>query len=515
MRNHTLAAIGFAAAWIAAAGLPSAAEAATCAAPAHPGGDWPMYGQNHDNSRSQAAENVIGPENAGNLTAAWSFTPADTGGTGRMESTPVVAEGCVYFSTSSGFVYALNADTGELVWSKRLAETTRGQCCGGTIFAATVHDGVVYWGVARAQREIDPISGRIATFITALDSQTGQEIWKSAELALETGAYTNSSVVHYEGMIWLGISGPEIITPRTGTPSDRPGGFVIVDAATGELIVRTRTVPAEEFAVRGDGGGSIWSTIAIDDEGFGYAATGQPNPWVGSIQSDYTNSIVKIDMKRERDGAPNPGFGKIVGTFWGDPDLGRDVDFAGSPTLYRNAEGVRMVAGAQKSGNLHAGFASSDIDTGLVGGRGMAHAWTFPLSGVGTPLFNFCSVANDGTNIYGGGAVPGQLWSVDGTTGIPNWVQPVDTRLGEAPVAYANGVVYYPGDGVLYALDAATGAPLLERNLDDDVGADCGNVGGGVAIARNTVYAMCGDRNSSGIGPTDVPSGWLVAYRLP
>lgn len=484
---------------------------ATCAPAAHPGGDWPMYGQNLHNTRRQAAESVIGKANVGTLTKAWTFTPADVGGSGRMESTPVVGEGCVYVSTSSGFVYALNADTGDLVWGKRVATTSIGQCCGGTIFAGAVHNGVVYFGIGRNQRTVDPISGKTGTFIIALNSQTGAEIWKSPELALEPGAYTNSSVVYHNGMVWLGISGAEVIAP-TLTPV-RVGGFAIVDATDGHLLVRTLTVPDAEFAVRGDAGGSIWSTMAVDDQGFGYASTGQPNPWEGSVQSDFTNAVIKFDLEPIRNGAANPSFGKIVAAFHGDLDLGRDVDIAGSPTLYDDGEGAQMVAAAQKSGNLHAGFTTNP----LLGAPEMLHRWAFPLSGVGSPLFNYCSVANDGTNIYGVGGVPGQLWSVNGSTGLPNWVQPVNTIFAAQPVALANGVVYFPGEnGTLYAFDAATGASLLERDMHGDADPSCANIGGGIAIARNTVYAMCGDRGDPSFAAADAtPSGWITAYRLP
>ncbi|MGH7857373.1 MAG: PQQ-binding-like beta-propeller repeat protein, partial [Candidatus Binatia bacterium] len=321
--------------------------------------------------------------------------------------------------------------------------------------------------------------------------------------------YTNSSAVYYKGLVWLGISGSEGITPglEAVTPAlglgNRAGGFAIVDAANGNLLVRTRTVPEEEFAVRGDGGGSIWSTMAVDDDGFGYAGTGQPSPWIGSIQSDYTNAIVKIDMERERDGAANENFGKIVGVFRGTPDLGRDVDFAGSPTLYE-VEGVQMAAAIQKSGVLHAGSTGD-----------MVHVWEFPLSAVASPLYNFCSVANDGKNIYGVGAIPGQIWSIDAASGgRPNWVQRVDTELAANPVAVANGVVYHNDQGGnLNAFDAATGATLLLRDMSADVGTECTNVGGGLAIARNTIYSVCGERGGDGIGPSDQPSGWVIAYR--
>src|SRR5438034_2645635 len=99
--------------------------------------------------------------------------------------------------------------------------------------------------------------------------------------------------------------------------------------------------------------------------------------------------------------------------------------------------------------------------------------------------------------------VPGYLWSVDQATGNPNWVAPTADAVhwGEA-VSSAAGVAYtVDTKGFLDAYDAASGVPLLHRPLEAGSGVNTvvANLGGGVAIARHTVYAPGG--------------GFIVAFR--
>src|SRR3954453_3575581 len=98
--------------------VPTAGKA-KCADPSVPGGEWPSYEQNLFNTRAQDAEKKIDASNVGSLTAKWTFSAMHEGGTGSFETTPVVAEGCVSMTTGSGYIYAINADTGALVWKGR------------------------------------------------------------------------------------------------------------------------------------------------------------------------------------------------------------------------------------------------------------------------------------------------------------------------------------------------------------------------------------------------------------
>src|SRR5437763_1079752 len=87
-------------------GLTSATAATGCAGPA-PGGNWPSYGHDLRNTRNQPDEHKIGTSNVTSLAPAWKFSIASAEGKGNFQSTPVIANGCVYVGTSEGSVFAL------------------------------------------------------------------------------------------------------------------------------------------------------------------------------------------------------------------------------------------------------------------------------------------------------------------------------------------------------------------------------------------------------------------------
>lgn len=485
-------------------------KGARCANPRHPGGDWPSYGQNLSNTRAQDREKKIDPSNLASLAPAWSFTATAEGGAGSFQTTPVVAEGCVYMTTGAGHIYALNADSGKLVWKGRYAKTVEGVCCGSTLFAPTVKNGVLYVNVARNPETAGRGKG---PFALAIDAHTGKVIWQSESVATEPGAYTNTSVVLFDGLLFFGISGAE------GGHHD-VGGFALLDAKTGEILKRTHTVPKKDFK-KGFGGGSIWATAAVDTKTrYAYVGTGQPTS--PKYEHERINAIVKIDLDRSR-----RTFGEIVDSYKGTPDsrahgqkpcretpddvpphatcVYTDVDFGASPTLLRDSRGNKIVVEYQKSGVLHAAYADT-----------MEKAWDALLAPFGHAPGNYTSTATDGKSVFGAGTYPGQAFSIDKDFGGYNWAAPVGTLFGANPMSYANGVVYHAdGKGILHAWDAATGAPLMHRPMGLDAGGPCLNVGGGVAIARNTVYAVCGEQGVTFFGPSEVPTGWVIAYRLP
>src|SRR3954447_25755621 len=78
---------------------------------------WPLMGRDLANSRSQPAENQIGPGNVAKLTNAWTFT---TGG--DVSATPTVVENTLYFPDWGGNLYAVQAQTGHMLWSHRIED---------------------------------------------------------------------------------------------------------------------------------------------------------------------------------------------------------------------------------------------------------------------------------------------------------------------------------------------------------------------------------------------------------
>src|SRR5687768_3300966 len=81
-----------------------------------PGGDWRRFGNDVWSSRHQTQESTIGVDNVANLEVAWTFSRDDAG----YLVSAVVAGNCAFFSDEPAFgrawVYAVNVDTGELVW---------------------------------------------------------------------------------------------------------------------------------------------------------------------------------------------------------------------------------------------------------------------------------------------------------------------------------------------------------------------------------------------------------------
>lgn len=458
------------------------------------GGDWPSFGNDLSNTRSQPREKRITPETAPFLLPKWTFSISGAGGSGNFQSTPVIADGCLYAGTNGGTVFALNADTGALVWKRRLnAGGFFGTNLSGGIFAVAVHDGKVFANVARFG----------SPYTAALDQKTGKLLWKRV-VSRQDGAYTNSSVAIVDGMVFIGISGPE------DGPEDRrhPGGFALLDPDTGRIITRTFTVSKQDDA-RGLKGASLWGT-PVYDPGTGYMYDGTGQPANKARESSLSNAIVKIDVDRSR-----PTFGKIVDSYKGDYDDRTDVDFGGSPNLFTDSKGRTIVGALQKSGKYHAVFADT-----------MEQVWWRRLSNP-IALGNSSTGAVDKDSVYITGNTqtgapstndvlfgasaeeklpnPGYLYALNRDDGNVRWKTPVAGGVEYHLVSTAGGVVYVvTTHGLLLGFDASNGLPVLVRSVAADAHEPCVNVSSGAVVARHTVYAVC-DIGAAG-------GGWIVAY---
>ena len=84
-----------------------------------PDHQWTMGGQNLNNSRNQY-DATIKRNNVSKLSLKWVFTTGDD-----VSATPAVANGIVYFPDFAGNFYAVNADTGTLVWKRQVSNWTQ------------------------------------------------------------------------------------------------------------------------------------------------------------------------------------------------------------------------------------------------------------------------------------------------------------------------------------------------------------------------------------------------------
>src|SRR5262245_65546710 len=80
---------------------------------------WPFAGQNLFNTHSQPLEDQISPANVSTLVEKWSLTTA-----GNVTATPTVFQGFVYVPDMGGQLWAVNAGSGKVRWSRSIASYT-------------------------------------------------------------------------------------------------------------------------------------------------------------------------------------------------------------------------------------------------------------------------------------------------------------------------------------------------------------------------------------------------------
>jgi outer membrane protein assembly factor BamB len=189
-------------------------------------------------------ETILSPANVGNVTLKWSYAPAE----GRVEGQPAVVNGVMYFTTSFypfshkaptdslDAIYALNADTGALIWKYGID--------GPAFGSPAVANGVVY------------VSGVDNLF--ALDANTGALLWQYG--LTYTSQYCSPTVVN--NIVYF-ASGPYVYAlnatsgaliwryTTAGTNPNPPAvtnGIVYVNSGAGTV-----------YALNANTGALIWS----------------------------------------------------------------------------------------------------------------------------------------------------------------------------------------------------------------------------------------------------------------
>lgn len=460
--------------------------------------EWPTFGRDLVNSRHQQAPGTIGAATAPLLSPVWSFTTSGAAtGLADLNGTPIVAAGCVFLNTAAGDVLAVDAKTGREIWRRTVAldEGTTAGLGGIFVSSPAVTDDAV----------VGLVNQTTAPYAIAFSRRDGALLWRSAPLKAGAGYYTNATPVVYDGLVLAGYS------PAEGDP-EGVGGVTILDARTGAVVTRAEVVPSADFA-QGYAGGGVWTAPAID-AGNGYAYAGTGNPYSKKIEHPNTNAIVKIDVDRDR-----ATFGTIVGALKGNieqyapvfrdlvdpaceavgddpnlqlivgnsaPCLQLDLDFGAPPNLFTDGTGRLLIGDLQKSGVYHVADATT-----------MAPAWSATV-GLTCPACNAAASAWDRAGSIYGVSSPGTAMVSLTDAGAYEWVSPVGDGTHYQSTTSAGGAVFTVDNlGNLLAFDAATGAPLLRRNLAADLAPGSqppvALSSSGVAVASGTVYVAAGN----------------------
>jgi PQQ-dependent dehydrogenase (methanol/ethanol family) len=256
--------------------------------------DWLMY---HGNYRSwhYSALNQIDTGNVRKLKVAWMHHPGRA--TRGLQSTPLAADGVLYYSGSYSRVWALDGATGRALWSfiPKLNED---------LVARQTHSPYNR-GIALGHGKV--FVGTVDGRLIALDMKTGQPAWDAKLLDSEklTVGFTGAPLVVKDKVI-IGAQGGE--WPWRGP-------IFGVDVSSGRKLWEFFTVAGTEDAKTtwgGDswqtGGGGGWMPGGYDVEtNTVWWGTGNPAPlydWAGPEWESkgprpgtnlYTSSVIALD----------------------------------------------------------------------------------------------------------------------------------------------------------------------------------------------------------------------------
>jgi quinoprotein glucose dehydrogenase len=327
-------------------------------------GEWPHWGKDSANTKYSPLDQ-INRDNVKNLRIAWRWKTDNFGPRpqNNMEATPLMVGGVLY--TVAGFrpnVAAIDAATGETLWTYRIDEGERGE-----VAPRSVSRGLEYWSDGKQARIILITRGY---HLVSLDANTGladQSFGKNGVVDLyqdfdqpapKDGVISSTSpAVVVRNVI---ITGAAMVGGTAPRSKENTKGYVRgFDVRTGKRLWTFHTVPNpgefgnetwqnDSWAYTGNT--AVWSPFSADEElGYVYlpveSATGDFYGGHRPGNNLFAGSLVCLDART----------GKRV---WHQQLVHHDIwdyDLASPPTLINitvNGKPIRAVAQTTKWGYL-------------------------------------------------------------------------------------------------------------------------------------------------------------------
>ena len=245
--------------------------------------NWLMIRRTYDGwGFSPLAE--IDKDNVGRLQQVWRV-PTDE--LKVHEAAPVVNDGVMFISTPNNQVMALNAVTGELLWRYRrprpkdvfvLHDTNRG---------ISLYGDKVFYAAAEA-------------VLVALDARTGEEVWTKTVADNESAYYITLAPLVADGKVMVGASGGEFGVRGFVAAFDPDSGKELWRTFTVPAPGEPGSETWPKGDQWKTGGAPVWVTGNYDpDTNIAYWGTGNGGPWMGDQRPGdnlYVASTVAIDV---------------------------------------------------------------------------------------------------------------------------------------------------------------------------------------------------------------------------
>ena len=293
-------------------------------------GEWRSYASDAGSTKFTNLSQIHG-DNFGELEVAWTWasidgeldlegllgSAAEDISFGRLQATPLMIEGVLYMITALNQVAALDATSGELLWSFNPQAYLSGYSISPL---GHHHRGVAYWSDGKESRILFATNDGYLHSLNA-DSGVPDSSFGGGRLDMTEGIpRADRELVDYSGAVPLGTVSPPVvigdvlvvnqITSNRPHYKERPPTWVRgYNIRTGELIWTFHTIPqGGEFGVetwqeeswRYTGNGGVWTQMSADLElGYVYLPTEAPtNDYYGGHRPGdnlFTQSVVAVN----------------------------------------------------------------------------------------------------------------------------------------------------------------------------------------------------------------------------
>jgi quinoprotein glucose dehydrogenase len=316
--------------------------------------DWPVYKADNESS-SYSHLDQVNTRNVHQLTVAWKFSPNDAmpgSRFGSSECNPIIIDGVMYASSARHRIYAVNAESGRLIWS---FDPFNGEPGGG------VYRGVTYWE-SGADKRILFTAGDNLFALNALTGKLIPDFGEQGKVSMNVGIRDDPKLISVKptspGIVFgdLLILGNEV----SELYGAQPGYIRAYNIRNGKLEWTFHTIPKPgepgyetwpPDAWKYAGGANDWSGMSLDKKrGMVFLALGSPSyDFYGADRKGinlYGNCVVALDASN---GKLRWYFQTIHHDLW-------DYDLPAPPnlvTLTKDGKRVDAVAQTSKIGFLY------------------------------------------------------------------------------------------------------------------------------------------------------------------
>ncbi|MCG8414965.1 MAG: PQQ-binding-like beta-propeller repeat protein [Pseudomonadales bacterium] len=486
---------------------------------------WNGWGGQAGNARYLASETTLNKDNVDELELKWTFAfPNAT----RSRAQPVVTPEVVFTGSQDGTIYALDNSNGCPWWTFSADAEVR-----GALYVDTDDQGVPE----------TVLFGDFTATAYAVNAQTGELLWKQ-KVHDHPAAIVTGSVIAHEDTLIVPVSSLEVILASRTDYSccTFRGALVALSISTGEELWRTYTTDEPRPTILstagtqqfGPSGAPVWSSPTIDAErNLVYAGTGEN---YSSPANEYSDAVLALNLDT----------GEIVWSAqltandaWNGAcsrrapncpeEDGPDYDIGASPILSRDENGREVILVGQKSGMVYAldpannGAMLWEQRAGSGGTMGGIH---YGMSNNGEKLFVGISDLPTNNPYNVGPAHPG-IHALQPSTGEVLWRKDLDNQCEEsrflcwhgisAAVTSTDELVFAGGlDGLLRAFDADNGNILWETSTKQNFGTANGIEAQGGAIEADGPVVVSGQVYvTSGYDKwNEAPGNVLLVYSL-